>query len=824
VNTAVEDGSVVTGQLTETDSDASDTHTYALISNTAEGSATVNPDGSYSFDPGADFQDLAVGETRDVTFVYEVTDNNNATSQATVTITVSGTNDGPVAQSGVNTAVEDGSVVTGQLSETDADTSDTHTYALISNTSEGSATVNPDGSYSFDPGTDFQDLAVGETRDVTFVYEVEDNNGATSQETVTITVSGTNDGPVALAGVNVATEDGAIVNGTLMSTDADASDAHSYSLITDTAEGSVTVNADGSYTFDPGADFQDLAVGETRDVTFVYEVEDNNRATSQETVVITVSGTNDGPVASNDQARTDEDQSIVVDVLQNDFDADASDQLTLVSAEIVGGLGSVAVVDGRLVYNPGEAYQHLSVGEHEDVTITYQIRDAQGSTTEGSLTVQVDGNRDAFLVDVPDLRAEEDQAIAWPIRLTAIDIRGEAPTGLSVVGLPHGSRLSDSLGNHMFITQESPAGEIVDWDLASLSVTPPTSFSGVVDFEVRLTTSNASNVDQVHVTRLNIAPLADVAILVVQSAAGQQDSAIPLSIRAQLVDTDGSETLQLEVDRIPVGARLTDGTNTFQATTTKSRTDISSWNIEALRLIPPSGSDADIVLNVIATTTETNGDQAVVTSGLEIDVRQVVATVVAGPTAVVTAEETQRDAKVDAAVKSPSASTTTGSDDTTIVDQPVVKPAGTVTEVGPANEGQPYDLFTTPKVSWRDVLAKGGPDYELDLRPVEPQPPVQPTSGWRVQPLSVLENAVFVPVAIDPADAKAMGMPVTVAEPELDLPKADAEAAAPASQAKQTFGLLWALVRSLSGTIDTNNTPETVKPEAVKPSRSGRNK
>ena len=109
---------------------------------------------------------------------------------------MTGTNDAPVAQAGTNSATEDGAVVNGTLTETDVDTNDTHTYTLVSGTSEGTAVVNSNGSYTFDPGSDFQDLASGETRDVTFVYEVEDNNGATSQETVTITVSGRNDGPV----------------------------------------------------------------------------------------------------------------------------------------------------------------------------------------------------------------------------------------------------------------------------------------------------------------------------------------------------------------------------------------------------------------------------------------------------------------------------------------------------------------------------------------------------------------------------------------------------------------------------------------------------
>ena len=282
--------------MTASDADASDTHSYSLVTGPTEGSVTIDPDGAYQFDPGGDFQDLAVGETRDATFVYEVEDSQGATSQETITITVTGTNDGPVAEAGTNAATEDGAVVSGTLTASDADASDTHSYSLVTGPTEGSVTVDPDGAYQFDPGSDFQDLAVGESRDVTFVYEVEDSQGATSQETITITVTGTNDGPVAEASTNAATEDGAVVSSTLTASDADASDTHSYSLVTGPTEGSVTVDPDGAYQFDPGSDFQDLAVGESRDVTSVYEVEDSQGATSHEMITITVTGTKDGPV------------------------------------------------------------------------------------------------------------------------------------------------------------------------------------------------------------------------------------------------------------------------------------------------------------------------------------------------------------------------------------------------------------------------------------------------------------------------------------------------------------------------------------------------
>ena len=120
------------------------------------------------------------------------------TNDVVFTVTINSVNDTPVASDGTNSAVEDGSVVNGTLTASDNDPGDTLIYSLISGTSEGTAVVNSNGSYTFDPGSDFQDLAAGETRDVTFVYQVTDNGVGTlsDQATVTITVTGVNDAPV----------------------------------------------------------------------------------------------------------------------------------------------------------------------------------------------------------------------------------------------------------------------------------------------------------------------------------------------------------------------------------------------------------------------------------------------------------------------------------------------------------------------------------------------------------------------------------------------------------------------------------------------------
>ncbi|MGB5441860.1 MAG: tandem-95 repeat protein, partial [Gammaproteobacteria bacterium] len=188
------------------DLDDADSHTFTLTSTLPAGSGTLvnENDGKFSFDPGSDFQDLAEGETRDVSFAYRATDNsgtaNAISTDAMVTISVTGENDRPVVSDIVINAIEDGLAVTGSFVVSDIDDSDAHTFAITSNPDEGSVLNNNDGTFSFDPGSDFQDLPAGETRVVDFEYEATDDSGGGSDTSakaeVSVTVTGTNDAPV----------------------------------------------------------------------------------------------------------------------------------------------------------------------------------------------------------------------------------------------------------------------------------------------------------------------------------------------------------------------------------------------------------------------------------------------------------------------------------------------------------------------------------------------------------------------------------------------------------------------------------------------------
>ena len=121
-----------------------------------------------------------------------------------------------------------------------------------------------------------------------------------------------------------------------------------------------------------------------------------------------------------------------------------------------------------------------------------------------------------------------------------------------------------------------------------------------------------------------VTALDDAPNLKVAAAAGDEDTAIALDIAAALTDSDGSETLAVEIAGIPVGTTVSDGTNSFTAAPGSTRVDVSGWDLAALTIAPPADSDADFTLTVTAISTETeNGDQASASKTLAVTIAAV---------------------------------------------------------------------------------------------------------------------------------------------------------------------------------------------------------
>src|SRR5436190_1529887 len=178
---------------------------------------TLNPNGSYSFDPSnAAYQHLAQGATTDVVGHYMESGEHGAQDSLTLTITVTGTNDAPVAVADTGSATEDAAVLTGSVATNDSDVADGATLSYALDAAAAGLTLNPNGSYSFDPSNAaYQHLAQGATTNVVAAYTVIDALALHDALPISITVTGTNDAPVAVADTGSATEDAAVLTGSV---------------------------------------------------------------------------------------------------------------------------------------------------------------------------------------------------------------------------------------------------------------------------------------------------------------------------------------------------------------------------------------------------------------------------------------------------------------------------------------------------------------------------------------------------------------------------------------------------------------------------------
>ena len=144
-------------------------------------------------------------------------------------------------------------------------------------------------------------------------------------------------------------------------------------------------------------------------------------------------GINISPTAVADTATTDEDSAVLIDVLANDTDPNTSDTLTVRSASIQSGLGTVSIAadDSSITYDPGTAYQYLATGQSATVEVLYEVADGNGGTSSAVATVTVNGISSTNDVD-SDLTGDGTSDILWRNGTTGqygmFDMSGGTPT------------------------------------------------------------------------------------------------------------------------------------------------------------------------------------------------------------------------------------------------------------------------------------------------------------------------------------------------------------------------------------------------------------
>ncbi|MDV6033430.1 MAG: tandem-95 repeat protein [Phycisphaera sp. RhM] len=332
----------------------------------ASGAVAIEADGTVTYTPDADFHG-------NDSFTYTVTTNVGGatnTETATVNVTVASVSD-IVGDSA--TTNEDTSINLNVL----ANDSFEDAAAFVSGVTQGasgSVAIEADGTVTYTPDADFHG-------NDSFSYTITTNvDGATNTETATVNV--TVNSVVDIVDDIATTNEDTSINLNVLVND-NFEDVNAFvSGVTQGASGAVVIEADGTVTYTPAADFHG-------NDSFSYTVTTNvDGATNTETATVNVTVNSVSDIV-DDSATTNEDTSINLNVLANDSFEDAA---AFVSGVTQGANGSVVIeADGTVTYTPNDDFHGSDSFQY---TVTTNIGGVENTETA---TVNVTVNN---LVDV----------------------------------------------------------------------------------------------------------------------------------------------------------------------------------------------------------------------------------------------------------------------------------------------------------------------------------------------------------------------------------------------------------------------------------------
>ena len=511
-----------TGTIRFADADLADLHTAAIASVSVSGAtgglpsnATVlgwlasgvlsEPPGAtagtsaWAFSaPDSSFDYLRAGQVATLSYVVSIADGHGGSVGQTIVLTVTGSNDAPVIALGTTATgslselagVQGSNTVvstTGTIRFSDADNGDVHAASVATVAATGVTGGLPASSallamLSFGAVTEqvgatpgsiawtfaaadqtFDYLAAGQTVALTYDIQVSDGAGGTLIQAIAVTITGTNDAPLIVAGGTVS---GAIAertsttgsaladtaSGAIRFADADLADLHTAGISSVSASGvtaglpsnatvlgwlasgalsepSGATAGSSAWAFSaPDSAFDYLRAGQVATLSYVVQIADGNGGSVGQTVVITVTGSNDAPTIALGTSASGslselggvQGSNTVVSVSgaikfsdADNGDIHAPSVGTVTSTGVTGGLPASATLLTMLSFGavteqagatPGsigwtfaatdKTFDYLAAGETVLLTYSVQLSDGQGGTAIQPVTVTVTGTND----------------------------------------------------------------------------------------------------------------------------------------------------------------------------------------------------------------------------------------------------------------------------------------------------------------------------------------------------------------------------------------------------------------------------------------------
>ncbi|ENJ1736745.1 tandem-95 repeat protein, partial [Vibrio parahaemolyticus] len=417
---------------------------------------------------------------KDLTISASVSDGVNPTASDSDSLVVNRVNDAPTVENAIadQELAEDFASYTIDLNDAFKDSDSALNFSVSGNSNvlvsieNGIATISPTADWN---GSE------------TLTFTATDPSGESISQTVNFTVA-----PVA----DIVADKATVVEDTptiikVLGNDTFEDDGKVVSLDTNNgpANGTVSVNPDGSVTYTPNDNYHGTD-------SFTYIVTSGGVSEST-TVNVDVTPVNDVPVAKDDTATTQEDTAVTIDVLPNDTDIDG-DTLRIDSASVPSDQGTVEIVDGKLLFTPAENF-------NGNAEITYTVTDGQ-LTDEAKVTVTVNPVNDAPTIKVDAVESITEDAVNTDTVVATLTVRDtDTPEDQLAVSLENNSNGYFVLvGDEVKLTQAG-VDAVNNDELNFKDLTISASVSDGVN-------PTANDSDSLIVNRVNDAPTVENAI------------------------------------------------------------------------------------------------------------------------------------------------------------------------------------------------------------------------------------------------------------------------------------------------------------------------
>ncbi|AJZ75402.2 beta strand repeat-containing protein [Candidatus Nitrosotenuis cloacae] len=475
------------------------TITSVLIAGPTHGILTLNPNGSFTYTPNANYFGAD-------SFTYKANDGANNSDPATVSITILPINDAPKTINDSYIANEDVTLVIpppGILTNDSDVDGISLSSVLVAGSSNGMLVLNPSGSFSYTPNANYFGAD-------SFTYKVNDGFLDSNVAAVSITINPIDDITVANDDTATTNEDVAVTTNVLVNDSGLGDNGLVVTIDANAGNGMVIPNPDNSITYTPNADFHGLD-------SYVYRVTDADGDGDTATVTITVNSINDIPVATDDATTTNEDAAVVISVLTND--AVLGDIPITISAELPPLHGMIIInPDTTITYTPNADYFGPD-------SFLYRITDVDGDADTATVNITINPINDIQTAISDAAVTDEDSTII--INVLSNDILGNNP---AIGDQPITVSLVGSASN----------GDVILNPDHTITYTPNPDFNGADSFIYQITDANGDSATAI--VEIIINPINDVPIANDDSVVTNEDTAADFDVLTNDSDVDVGDT------------------------------------------------------------------------------------------------------------------------------------------------------------------------------------------------------------------------------------------------------------------------------------------